>query len=276
MTDLNSASFLIAFAAGLLATGAISGVLAGLLGVGGGIVIVPVLFLLAGALGLAPDLAMPMAVGTSLATIIPTSMSSARAHKIRGNVDGDLLKSWAGFVFLGALVGGGVASFVSGAFLTAFFGIVALAVALNLALPRTIVLAAGLPEGAVARRAVPTGIGLFSALMGIGGGTLSVPILSAFSYPVHRAIGTAAALGLVIAVPAVVGFVWAGWDTPERPPWSLGYVHIPAAVLIFAMSVLTAPFGARLASRLDATILKRVFALFLFVTSIRMLWQVFG
>jgi len=123
---------------------------------------------------------------------------------------------------------------------------------------------------------VPTGIGVFSALMGIGGGTLSVPILSAFSYPVHKAIGTAAALGLVIAVPAVCGFVWAGWEVGARPPFSLGYVNLPAAVLIFTMSVFTAPIGSRLAHSMDAKLLKRVFALFLFVTSVRMLWQAFG
>ncbi len=266
---------LIAFAIGLLATGAVSGVLAGLLGVGGGIVIVPVLFLLGGLLGLPDAVAMPMAVGTSLATIIPTSISSARAHRKRGSVDVELLRSWGVPVFAGALVGGVLANFVSGAFLTGLFGVVALLVAANLALPRTIVVADALPTGA-AKVGVPAGIGVFSALMGIGGGTLSVPILSAFSYPVHKAIGTAAALGLVIAVPAVVGFIWAGWEADLRPPYSLGFVSVPAAVLIFSMSVLTAPMGSRLAHRLDAKVLKRVFALFLFVTGMRMVWQVLG
>ena len=274
MSDLYSTEMLIAFAVGLLATGAIAGVLAGLLGVGGGIVIVPVLFWLAGILGVSPEVAMPMAVGTSLATIIPTSISSARAHRKRGSVDVDLLKAWAPAVFVGALIGGVLAGFVSGMFLTALFGAVALLVAINLALPRTIVLAEDLPQGLVARTTVPTGIGVFSALMGIGGGTLSVPILSAFSYPVHKAIGTAAALGLVIAVPAVCGFIWAGWGADLRPPLSFGYVSVPAAVLIFSMSVLTAPYGSGLAHRLDAKPLKRLFALFLFVTAMRMLWQV--
>jgi uncharacterized membrane protein YfcA len=276
VSDIYSAQFLIVFALGLLATGAISGVLAGLLGVGGGIVIVPVLFLLAGFLGLPAELAMPMAVGTSLATIIPTSISSARSHRKRGSVDAQLLKSWAPAVFVGALIGGVLASVVSGAFLTVLFGVVALLVAINLALPRTVVLAEDLPKGVAARTAVPTAIGILSALMGIGGGTLSVPILSAFSFPVHRAIGTAAALGIVIAVPAVFGFIWAGWDMGARPPYSLGYVSLPAAVLIFTTSVFTAPMGSQLAHSLDARVLKPVFALFLFVTSLRMLWQAFG
>ncbi|MBT8459432.1 MAG: sulfite exporter TauE/SafE family protein, partial [Boseongicola sp.] len=201
-----------------MVTGAIAGILAGLLGVGGGIVIVPVLFLLADFLGFPSELAMPMAVGTSLATIIPTSMSSARSHHKRGSMDIDLLKVWAPFVFAGAALGGVLASFVSGTFLTLLFGVIALIVAVNLALPKAIVVAQALPNGVLARTTVPTGVGVFSALMGIGGGTLSVPILTAFSYPVHRAIGTAAALGLVIAVPAVCGFIWAVWAVVGRPP----------------------------------------------------------
>lgn len=276
MSDLYTTQFLILFVIGLLATGAIAGVLAGLLGVGGGIVIVPVLFLLTGFLGFPAELAMPMAVGTSLATIIPTSISSALSHHKRGSMDVDLLKVWAPFVFVGAALGGVLASFVSGAFLTLLFGGIALVVAINLALPKTIVVAENLPRGVVARTSVPTGIGVFSALMGIGGGTLSVPILTAFSYPVHRAIGTAAALGLVIAVPAVCGFIWAGWSVEGRPPLSFGFVNVPAAVLIFTMSVFTAPVGSRLAHAMDAGPLKRVFALFLFITSIRMLWQALG
>ena len=276
MNAVYTPELLIAFAVGLLVTGAIAGVLAGLLGVGGGIVIVPVLFWLAGFLGLSPEIAMPMAVGTSLATIIPTSISSAWSHHKRGGVDTDLFKAWSPGIFIGALVGGALASYVSGAFLTALFGVIALLVSVNLAIPKDLVVAESLPDGVASRATIPTGIGLFSSLMGIGGGTLSVPTLTAFSYPVHRAIGTASAFGLVIAVPAVLGFIWAGWGAPARPPLSLGYVSIPAAVLIFTLSVLTAPYGSALAHKLDAKPLKRVFAVFLFVTSLRMLWQVAG
>ena len=276
MNAVYTPELLIAFAVGLLVTGAIAGVLAGLLGVGGGIVIVPVLFWLAGFLGLSPEIAMPMAVGTSLATIIPTSISSAWSHHKRGGVDTDLFKAWSPGIFIGALVGGALASYVSGTFLTALFGVIALLVSINLAIPKDLVVAESLPDGVASRATIPTGIGLFSSLMGIGGGTLSVPTLTAFSYPVHRAIGTASAFGLIIAVPAVLGFIWAGWGAPARPPMSLGYVSIPAAVLIFTLSVLTAPYGSALAHKLDAKPLKRVFAVFLFVTSLRMLWQVAG
>lgn len=268
--DLQS---LITLAISLLGVGAIAGVLAGLLGVGGGIVIVPVLFLLFDALDVPQAIAMHLAVGTSLCTIIPTSISSARAHNKRGSIDTALLRSWAPLIFCGALVGGLMSKFLDSGALTAIFGVIALGVSINMAIPKTLVISTALPAGAIGK-ATPLGIGGFSALMGIGGGTLSVPILSAFSFPVHRAVGTASAFGLVIAVPAVLGFIWSGWAVAERPPLSLGYVNLPAAVLIFSMSVFTAPFGSRIAHSLNPAHLKRAFALFLFLTAIRMLWAV--
>jgi len=274
MTDTYSISLLVSLGVGLLVTGAIAGTLAGLLGVGGGIVIVPVLFLLFDFLDVPQAVAMHLAVGTSLATIIPTSISSARAHYARGAIDLAMLRRWAPFVFSGALAGGIASRFVSSELLTGIFGVIALLVAVNLALPRKLVLAASVPNGIGGQAAIPGGIGLLSALMGIGGGTLTVPVLTAFCYPVHRAVATASAFGLVIAVPAALGFVWSGLGVPARPPLSLGYVSLVAAVLIFCTSVLTAPYGAALAHRLDPDRLKRVFAFFLGLTSIRMLWTI--
>jgi len=267
---------LLQLAVGLLITGALAGVLAGLLGVGGGIVIVPVLFLLFDVLQVPQEVAMHLAVGTSLCTIVPTSISSARAHAKRGAIDMDLLKRWAPWVFAGALIGGLLSKVLNAEVLTLIFGFVALAVSLNMAIPKTLVIARDLPKNLVGGSALPAGIGGFSALMGIGGGTLSVPILSAFSFPVHRAVATASAFGLVIAVPAVCGFIWSGFGVAGRPPISLGYVSVPAAVLIFSVSVLTAPFGSRLAHSLNPARLKLAFALFLFLTALRMLWSVFG
>ena len=274
MTDTHTLTTLIALAVGLLATGAIAGVLAGLLGVGGGIVIVPVLFWLFDLLNVPSTVAMHLAVGTSLCTIIPTSISSARAHHKKGAIDLSLLRSWAPVMFAGALIGGLLSKVLGGAVLTAIFGVVALAVSINMATPKTLVLSDTLPEGPIGRGALPFGIGTFSALMGIGGGTLSVPILNAFSFPVHRAVGTASAFGLVIAVPAVLGFIWSGWNLAERPPFSLGYVSLPAAILIFSVSVLTAPVGSRIAHNMNPARLKLAFAAFLFLTSVRMLWSI--
>ncbi|MHA3915995.1 sulfite exporter TauE/SafE family protein [Halovulum sp. GXIMD14793] len=265
---------LIALALGLAATGSVAGVLAGLLGVGGGIVIVPVLFQLFDFLEISPSVAMHLAVGTSLATIIPTSISSARSHHARGAIDISLLRRWAPTIFLGALAGGVLSKYLDGTVLTEIFGGIALIVSINMVLPRPPVLAESLPENRPANAAISGGIGGFSALMGIGGGTLSVPILTLFSFPVHRAVGTASAFGLVIAVPAVCGFIWAGWGAPDRPPLSLGYVNLAAAVVIFTLSVVTAPLGARLAHAINPRHLRLAFAVFLGLTALRMLWKV--
>lgn len=270
-----SVGLLIALGLGLAATGAIAGVLAGLLGVGGGIVIVPVLFQLFDFLDISEVVAMHLAVGTSLATIIPTSISSARSHHKRGAIDVELLKRWAPWIFLGALIGGILSKYLDGTVLTGIFGVIALIVAINMASPKKLVLAEALPGGPAANAAMPTGIGGFSALMGIGGGTLSVPILTLFSYPVHRAVGTASAFGLVIAVPAVCGFIWSGWAVADRPPLSLGYVNLAAAVIIFSLSVFTAPLGARIAHAINPQGLRLAFAVFLGLTSLRMLYKVF-
>ncbi|MEP5760329.1 MAG: sulfite exporter TauE/SafE family protein [Litoreibacter sp.] len=275
MGDIYSTQMLMALGVGLLITGGIAGVLAGLLGVGGGIVIVPVLFWIFDILGVPDAVAMHLAVGTSLSTIIATSISSARAHHKRGSIDMDLLRSWAPLIFIGALAGGIAAKFIQADVLTSIFGFIALAVAVNMAVPHTLTLADDVPRGSFGRGILPGGIGVFSALMGIGGGTLSVPILGMFSVPVHRAVGTAAAFGLVIAIPATAGFIWSGLDADLRPPWSLGYVSIPAACLIFPISVLTAPLGSKLAHNLNPAALKRAFAVFLFITAIKMLWSVF-
>lgn len=269
-----SLSFMLLLAVGMLCTGAVAGVLAGLLGVGGGIVIVPVLFILFDFLDIPMQVSMHLAVATSLATIIPTSISSARSHNKRGSIDLDLLKSWAPIIFCGALIGGLLSKYLASGSLTLIFGVIALLVSINMALPKKIIIAETLPGGVAGKGVLPGFIGGFSALMGIGGGTLSVPILSAFSFPIHRAVGTASAFGLVIAIPAVLGFIWSGWSAELRPPYSLGYVNIPAAILIFSVSIFTAPLGAKLAHSLNPSNLKKAFALFLFITSLRMLWVV--
>lgn len=259
---------------GVMIAAAFAGILAGLLGVGGGIVIVPVLFWVFTFIQFDPALAMPLAVATSLATIIATAISSARAHHKRGAVDMVLVRRWGPWMAAGALLGGTVAGLVNGTALLLVFGIVGLAVSINLALPKTLVLANDLPQGKAAQPALAGLIGTVSAMMGIGGGTLGVPILTACSVPVHRAVGTAAAFGLIIAVPAVVALIIAGLGVEGRPPLSLGYVNLAAAALILPISTTLAPRGAQLAHALDAKWVKRAFAVFLAITSVRMLWTV--
>jgi uncharacterized protein len=261
-------------AATMLITGAVAGVLAGLLGVGGGIVIVPVLYHVfsrfGGELGVAPEALMHVAVGTSLATIIPTSLVSARKHHGKGAVDAELLKSWGPGILIGVLAGTLIAGMVQGAVLTAVFASVALLVAINMARPSgTAVLSDQLPQGFV-RHVIATIVGGFSAMMGIGGGTLSVPILSAFSYPIRRAVGTAAAIGILISLPATVGFVIEGQNVAGRPPFSVGYINLVGVALIAPMTMLMAPVGVKIAHSISTTRLRQAFALFLFLTSLRM------
>ncbi|MFA7429090.1 MAG: sulfite exporter TauE/SafE family protein [Rhodospirillaceae bacterium] len=267
--------FLALFAGVLVLTGAIAGVLAGLLGVGGGIVIVPVLFNLFPFLGIDEAVRMHLAVGTSLATIIPTSIMSARSHDRRGSIDRNLLRSWGPAVFIGAIVGITLGAGARGEVLTLIFAGVALLVAANMAFRvESMTLAESLPTG-ILRHALGLIVGGFSVLMGIGGGTLSVPILTAFAYPIRRAVGTASALGFIIAVPGAIGFILAGLDVPNRPPGSLGYVNLIGFALIVPATMLTAPLGTRIAHAISPALLRRTFALFLLATSLRMFASAF-
>ncbi|WP_116133864.1 sulfite exporter TauE/SafE family protein [Tropicimonas sp. IMCC34043] len=275
MTDISLMQAAILLA-GLCATAVLAGLLAGLLGVGGGIVLVPALFWLLSATHFPPEISMHMSVATSLATIIFTSLSSARAHQKRGAVDTGLLWLWGPGIVIGALTGGLVARYINADGLKAIFGGIALLVAVNMAAPRNLVLAAHLPVHRAANWAIASIVGLLSALMGIGGGTLSVPILTAFSVEIRRAVGTAAAFGFLIALPATIGFVASGWGLPGRPPVSVGYVSLLGAAVILPFSVGFAPFGAHLAHRLDTVWIKRAFALFLAITAIRMLRSALG
>jgi uncharacterized protein len=260
-----------ALIAGFAATGVISGILAGLLGVGGGIVIVPVLFWVLTLFHFPASITSHLAVATSLAIIIPTSISSMRAHAKRGNVDHALLNLWGPAVFVGALIGGIMSKFIPGGGLRLVFGVVGLLVAVNLSMPKHLVISEHLPKSALVNRAIATVIGFISSLMGIGGGTLSVPTLASFSFPVHRAVGTSSALGLLIAIPGVAGFIWAGLGVAGRPPLSLGFVSLPAVLIIAPISYLLAPWGAHLAHALNARYLKLAFAFFLAITAARML-----
>lgn len=274
LLDQYSLSWVIGLVVALSVTGVIAGLMAGLLGVGGGIVIVPVLYHLFTLLGIDESVKMHVAVGTSLATIIPTSLRSARAHASKGNLDSQLLKSLAPSLLFGVLVGTLVSGLVSGQVLSLVFGVIGLMVAANMAISKDpAALADTLPRGMV-RHSIGTGIGGFSTLMGIGGGTLSVPVLTRCQVPMHRAVGTAAAIGIFISVPGALGFLINGWGVPQRPPFSLGYVNLIGFALIVPMTLWTAPLGARIAHAINARLLRQLFAVFLFITAVRMLYGV--
>ncbi len=256
--------------AAMLATGAFAGVLAGLFGIGGGVVIVPVLDTALGVLGVDPAIRMHMAVGTSLATIIPTSISSSRAHWQRQSVDLEVVKKWAGFVLAGALCGAWIAAQVHSRVLSIIFATIALLVAARMVfVPEVRSVAPQLP-GKAWVAIVPILIGVFSALMGIGGGVMSVTVLALFGMRIHRAVGTAALLGLAISIPGTLGFIAAGWDDPRVPSGSLGYVSLVGFACIASTTVLTAPLGARIAHAVSERRLSLFFGLFLALVSVRL------
>lgn len=255
----------------MLATGAVAGVLAGLFGIGGGIVIVPALDAALAFFGTDPAIRMHVAVATSLATIIPTSISSSRAHHRRRSVDLALVRRWGVFVLAGAVAGVLIAARVHSDVLSIVFAVVALLIGIKLLLPlegRT--LASDVPGGALIT-GVPLAIGGVSSMMGIGGGTLSVAVLTLLNQPIHRAVGTAALFGLVISVPGTLSFVAAGWGDPRLLPGSLGFVNLVGFALIAPTTWLMAPLGAALAHRLSRRQLGVGFGLFLFAVALRML-----
>jgi uncharacterized membrane protein YfcA len=270
--DNFSATWLLGLAVALLATGIVAGVLAGLLGVGGGIVIVPVLYHLFTMLGIDESVRMHVTVGTSLAAIIPTSIMSSRAHRKRGSLDIGLLKKLMPSVVVGVLLGSVASGFLSGRVLTAVFAVMAMLVAMNMAFKRDgFALGDGLP-GPLGTSLIGGAIGGISTLMGIGGGTLSVPILNAFKTPMHTAVGTGATLGMVISLPGALSFLINGLGVPHLPPASIGYVNVLGMALIVPATMATTSWGARLAHAIDAKRLRQVFAVFLALTSLRMFY----
>ncbi|WP_075214890.1 sulfite exporter TauE/SafE family protein [Mongoliimonas terrestris] len=267
---------IVLLAASLLVTGALAGFVAGLLGVGGGIVIVPVLFYVFTLLGVDEDVKMHVAVGTSLSTIIATSAMSMRAHWRKGAVDVPMLKRWAVAIILGVVAGTLLAASVKGLALTAVFGTVALIVSFHMGFSKPHWRVSDHPPRGVVEQVIAAGIGMVSAMMGIGGGTLSVPTLTLFNYPIHRAVGTAAAIGFLIGVPGTIGFVVGGLGAEDLPPFSFGYVNLLGLALILPTSMALAPYGARAAHALPTGRLRLAFAVFLFLTGLRMLASSLG
>lgn len=273
MTPMLDTGWLLGLAAAMAATGLFSGLLAGLLGVGGGIVIVPVLFHVLPWFGVPEATQMKVAVATSLSTIIPTSIISARRHFARGTMDVPLLRALAVPMFLGALLGTWLAVVLKGPVLSGIFAAVALVVAVNMGFSGLDWRLRERMPGGAARAGIGGGIGAFSAVMGIGGGTLGVPVLGMFGAPIRAAVATSSAFGLIIAVPATLGLVLAGIGEPGRPPFSAGWVSLVGFALIAPASIIATPWGVALAHSIPPLLLKRLFAVFLAVTSARMAWS---
>lgn len=258
----------------LAAIGAIAGVIAGLLGVGGGIVLVPAFFYAFTALGYGGPHLMQVCLATSLATIIVTSMKSVRAHNRRGAVDWEILKGWAPWIAGGAVIGVIAASGLKSVVLQGIFGVLGLTVGLYLAFGRPEWrLGERMPRGA-GRGVTGSVIGFLSVLMGIGGGSFGVPLMTLYNVPIHRAVATAAGFGVTIALPSVIGFLLIGVE--GAPPWTLGAVNLPAFALVVAMTMITTPWGVKLAHSMDPKPLRRVFAVFIMVMALNMLRKALG
>lgn len=267
---------LIWFAAGLIGAGLFAGFVGGLFGIGGGVIIVPALYAVFTALGVDESVRIHVAIGTSLSTIVSTSWRSLAAHTKAGAVDFKVLKSWTPWIVAGALLGSAIAGFASSEMLLIVFGAGLLLIAAQMGLGNpSWRLAADLPVG-VGRALVAGGIGVFSALMGIGGGAFGVTVMTLCGRPIHQAVATASGFGAAIALPAALGYIVSGWAREGLPPWSLGFVSLPGFLILAALTALTAPIGARLAHRLPQALLKRAFAIFLAVVSLNMLREAFS
>jgi len=266
---------LIQLAITLAVIGAVAGILAGLLGVGGGIVLVAAFYYSFLALGFEGPQLMQICLATSLATIVVTSLRSVHGHSKKGAVEWQVLKTWAPGIAVGAVLGVLVAATLRNAALQGIFGVLAIVVAFYMAFGRPHWrLGQAMPTGA-ARAALSPGVGFLSVLMGIGGGSFGVPLMTLYNMPIHRAVATAAGFGLLIAVPSVAGFLFVTVDPATRPPFTFGAVNLPAFGIVIAMTLLTTPYGVKLAHSMNPAPLKRVFALFLFLVALNMLRAAF-
>ncbi|NIY94838.1 sulfite exporter TauE/SafE family protein [Salipiger sp. HF18] len=260
---------------GLIVAGALIGLLAGLFGVGGGAISVPVFYETFLFMDAPADIAMPLAVGTSLAMIIPTSILSARTHAEKGALDMPHLRAWALPVTAGVLIGSAVARYAPAEVFQIVFAAVAGFNAFKMLFVRKPwLIRDGLP-GEPLRGLYGGIVGLLSALMGIGGGAISNLILTLHGWTMHRAVATSAGVGLLIAIPGAIGYVIAGWGKPDLPPDAVGFVSLAALVLTLPTALLTTRRGARLAHALSREPLPRLFGLFLAIVAIRFVIALF-
>ncbi len=255
----------------LMAIGAFAGILAGLLGVGGGIILVPAFYYTFSGLGYNSPQLVQICLATSLATIIFTSMRSVASHNKKGAVDWKILKTWAPGIAIGAIIGVFTAAQLRSNTLLYIFGTLALLIGLYMALGKVSWRIGNTMPMGIKRAVLSPMIGFLSVLMGIGGGSFGVPIMTLHGRPIHRAVATAAGFGLIIALPAAITFLFTPIPDQGRPPFTIGHVNIAAFLVVISMTTLTAPLGAKLAHKLDPKRLKHIFAVFLILVAVNML-----
>jgi uncharacterized membrane protein YfcA len=263
---------LAALLAMMLAGGLVMGLLAGLLGIGGGGIMVPILYELFSAIGVDEAVLMHLCIGTSLAVIMPTSLRSFFSHKAKGAADMDLIRSMALPVVAGVVIGTLVARYSNNTILTAIWAGAATMMSLKMFFGRESWKLGDEIPGNPWRGLYGLFIGAISALMSIGGGAFVTMMMTLYGRPIHQAVGTSSGFGPMIAIPGTLGFIWAGWGVAGVPPGSLGYVSVLSAAVIVPVSVLAAPLGVRLAHGISRRKLELSFATFLALVAARFFW----
>ena len=256
----------------LLATGLVIGVLAGLLGVGGGVIAVPILLEVFEAVGVDGTLSISLAVGTAQATILATSLTAVAAHWRAGTIDWSLVRDWLPALTIGIAVGLILSMYAPTRLLTTVFAVVAAGLALKLAIGDRLVITRTTPRGIVSH-AAPVAVGGLAAAVGVGGGTLSTPVLTLFSFPLKRAIGAGALFNLVISLPATIVFLIVDHQTEGRPVDALGDVALFCVAALSLPALFVAPAAAGWSARAPVTVLRRLFALCLAVIAARMVFR---
>jgi uncharacterized protein len=262
--------------AAMAGAGVFAGLIAGLFGVGGGTVLVPAFFYAFSVFRLGGEANLHVAIGTSLSTIITTSLRSVAAHRRHGSVDEAILKGFIPWIGIGALVGAVMAGFADKALLGLIYGFFAVMLAAYMGLGReSWTIMREVPTGGL-RAVVGSALGAVSSLMGIGGGAFGSAIMTLAGRPIHQAVATASGFGVAIAVPATLGFIIAGWNVEGRPPLSLGYINVPGFIVLALITGAVAPYGAKLAHRLDKVVLRRSFGAYLAFTAVMVAVKALG
>lgn len=264
---------LVAFALAIAASGIVSGLMAGVFGIGGGAVLVPIFYQVFGLLGIEETVRMHLAVGSSLAIIIPTSLRSFTSHRARGSVDMALLRSFYLPVPIGVILASLTAAYISSGGLRAIFAVITLLVALRLLFNRQSWRIGTEIPGNPARAIIGILIGYFSTLMGIGGGVLNNTFMTLYGRSIHQAVATSSGVGVIIAIPGTIGYIWAGWGLEGLPLASTGFVNWIAVAIIIPVAIVVTPWGVQLAHVLSKRQLEVGFGLFCIFVSARFIWS---
>lgn len=260
----------------LLLAGSLAGIMAGMLGIGGGMILVPLLVFVFDLMKVSEALIPHLAIGTSLTTIVVTSLSSAKAHLKRGSFDKELLKHSIMPTTLGAGFGGLLAGSISGMVLVMIFGFMAVVVSVRMMMPSKIHNENHQEPNRFLIGNLTGLTGMISAMVGIGGGAMNVPLLNMMGIKIHQAVGTSASIGFMIALPGAIGFIVSGWEKPNLPEFSFGFIHWLAALCICLMTAIFAPLGATISHKLNAKKLKQVFGIFLMVVAMLTFWRLWS